>query len=87
MKKVTVYTGPSCPYCVRAKELLKRKNVDFEEIAVSWDDAEAWDRMIERSGMKTVPQIFIDDKLVGGYTELAALEQAGKLDALLRGDA
>lgn len=84
MKKVTVYTGPSCPYCVQAKALLKRKNVAFEEIAVSWDDAAGWDAMMKRSnGMKTVPQIYIGDELVGGYTDLAALESAGQLDAKL----
>lgn len=83
MKKVTVYTAPSCPYCVRAKELLKRRSVPFEEVFVSWDDEDAWVQMEKRSGMKTVPQIFIEEKCIGGYTELAALDQAGELSKLL----
>ena len=84
MKKVTVYTSPSCPYCVRAKELLKRRNIPFEEVLVSWDDEAAWEAMKKRSGgMKTVPQIYVDEKLVGGFTELSALDQAGELTKLL----
>jgi glutaredoxin 3 len=84
MKKVTVYTAPSCPYCVRAKELLKRRSIPFEEIFVSWDDEAAWEAMKKRSGgMKTVPQIYVDGKLVGGFTELAALDQSGELAKLL----
>lgn len=79
MKTVTVYTAPSCPYCTRAKELLKRRGIPFEEIHISWDDEAAWEAAEKRSGMKTMPQIYIEDKLVGGYTELAALDQAGEL--------
>ncbi len=79
MKKVTVYTAQSCPYCVRAKDLLQRRGVPFEEILVGWDDEEAWKKMYERSGMKTVPQIFVGDKCLGGYTDIAALDQAGNL--------
>ncbi|RYZ94310.1 MAG: glutaredoxin 3 [Proteobacteria bacterium] len=85
MKKVVVYTSPSCPYCVRAKELLKRKNVDFEEKLIGWDDEAGWEEMRKKSnGMKTVPQIYIDDKLVGGYTDLAALDAQGKLEELVK---
>lgn len=79
MKKVTVYTAQSCPYCVRAKDLLQRRGIPFEEILVGWDDEEAWKKMYERSGMKTVPQIFVGDKCLGGYTDIAALDQAGNL--------
>lgn len=79
MKPVTVYTAPACPYCVRAKDLLKRRNVPFEEILIGWDDEQAWRDAYQRSGMKTMPQIFIDGQLVGGYTELAALDQSGEL--------
>jgi glutaredoxin 3 len=80
MKKITVYTGPSCPYCVRAKDLLQRRNLPFEEIAVTWEDEAGWEAMMKRSnGMKTVPQIYIGEELVGGYTDLAALDSAGKL--------
>lgn len=83
MKKVTVYTSTPCPYCSRAKELLQRKNIPFEEVNVSWDDEAKWKEMSARSGMKTVPQIFVDDKCIGGYTELAALDQSGEFAKLL----
>jgi len=84
MKKVTVYTSPSCPYCIRAKDLLQRRSIAFEEILISWDDEAGWEAMKKKSGgMKTVPQIYIDEKLVGGYTELAALDQSGELAKLL----
>ena len=79
MKKITVYTSPSCPYCIRAKDLLKRRNLAFEEVLIPWEDEAGWAAMSKRSGMKTVPQIFFGDDLVGGYTELAALDQSGQL--------
>ena len=82
MAKVVVYSKTYCPYCVRAKNLLDGKNVPFEEIMVDSDPALFAD-LKKKSGMLTVPQIFIDDKLVGGYTELAALEDKGELDPLL----
>jgi len=83
MKSVVVYTAPSCPYCVRAKDLLKRRNVVFQEILISWDDEAGWVEAEKRSGMKTMPQIFVDGKCLGGYTELAALDQSGELAKLL----
>lgn len=84
MKKVKIYTTSSCPYCIRAKELLKRRNIPFEEIQVAWDDAATWAEMEKRSGgMKTVPQIFIGEKCVGGFTDLAGLDEKGLLEALL----
>lgn len=83
MKKVQIYTAPSCPYCVRAKDLLNRKGVPFTEIFLSWDDPAPWKELEKRTGMKTVPQIFIEDKCIGGYTDMAALEQSGELDKLL----
>jgi glutaredoxin 3 len=82
MAKVVVYTKSSCPYCVRAKELLTRKGVKFEEIYLD-DRPEEYTTLKQRTGMMTVPQIFINDQLVGGYTDLAALESADKLDGLL----
>lgn len=82
MAKVTVYSKTICPYCVRAKKLLERKGVEFEEIMVD-SDPQLFADLKQRSGMLTVPQIFINDKLVGGYTELAALESQGELDKLL----
>ncbi|MCO5143304.1 MAG: glutaredoxin 3 [Oligoflexia bacterium] len=83
MKKVIVYTSPSCPYCVRAKQLLSQRNISFEEVMIPWDDEAGWEAMIKRSGMKTVPQIFVEDKCIGGYTELSKLDSSGELVSLL----
>jgi glutaredoxin 3 len=81
--KVEVYTTAYCPYCRQAKSLLKQKGVVFEEIDVSGDGA-LREKMIELSGgRRTVPEIFINGKIVGGYDELRALEAEGKLDPLL----
>ncbi|MDR3608606.1 MAG: glutaredoxin domain-containing protein [Oligoflexia bacterium] len=74
--QVTVYTMQNCPYCLRAKELLKRRDVAFKEVLVPMDDDAQWDALEKRSGMKTMPQIFAGDRLIGGYSELA--EQDGK---------
>jgi thioredoxin reductase (NADPH) len=83
MKKVVVYSKDYCPYCVKAKELLKSKGVSFEEIAVDVK-LEEMDIMIEKSGgQRTVPQIFIDDFHVGGCDDLYELENKGELDSLL----
>lgn len=85
MADITIYTTPICPYCHRAKSLLQQKGVKFSEIDV-FMDAKARAEMEARSGgRRTVPQIFIGDTHVGGSDELYALEQAGKLDALLAG--
>jgi len=81
--RVEVYTTQFCPFCVRAKSLLKRKGVAFEEIDVG-DDPELRDRMVERAGgRRTVPEIFVNDQIIGGYDELKALDDAGGLDPLL----
>jgi glutaredoxin 3 len=83
MAAVEIYTTMFCPYCHRAKKLLESKGVSFQEIAVD-ADANARMKMMERSGgRRTVPQIFVDGQHVGGSDELAALDRAGKLDALL----
>jgi len=83
--KVTVYTKQSCPYCVRAKHLLARKGVAYEEISVEGrDDLRGW--LVERTGQMTVPQIFAGDRPLGGYSDLAALDAEGELDPILRGD-
>ncbi|MBI1909121.1 MAG: glutaredoxin 3 [Deltaproteobacteria bacterium] len=81
MKKVTVYTTRLCPYCRMAKDLFKRKKIIFEEIDVSEDDQ--FDDLVDRTGFRTVPQIFIGDELIGGYEELAKLDQKGKLLKIL----
>ena len=80
---VTVYSTGWCSYCDRARGLLQRKGVAFSEIKVD-EDATQRDAMLKRSGgRRTVPQIFIGDRHVGGYDELYALEKAGQLDPLL----
>ena len=83
MAKVEIYTTPFCPYCYRAKALLAGKGVEFEEVDAPHGSA-ARRVAIERSGGRTtVPQIFINGRSIGGSDELAALDRAGKLDALL----
>ena len=83
MAKVEVYTTTYCPFCTRAKSLLKSKGVNFEEIDVT-EDAELRQKMVEMSGgRRSVPEIFIDGKIVGGYDELKALDDAGTLDSML----
>jgi glutaredoxin 3 len=80
--QVEVYVTTYCPYCIRAKALLQKKGVPFKEIDVSNDDAKrAW--LMKASGQRTVPQIFINGKSVGGSDDIHALDRAGKLDALL----
>lgn len=83
-KKVVVYTTDWCPFCVRAKGLLDHKGVAYEEIDVANDDA-AREKMIAASGRRTVPQVFIDDRPIGGYDDLKGLEDSGELDRLLAG--
>jgi glutaredoxin 3 len=81
--EVVVYSTGWCPYCDRAKALLGRKEVAFREIKVDDDPAER-DAMLKRSGgRRTVPQIFIGDRHVGGFDELYALDKTGELDKLL----
>jgi len=83
MAKIEVYTTPWCGYCSRAKALLERKGIAYEEIDVS-SSPEARDEMIARAaGQRTVPQIFVDGRHLGDSDEMAALDRAGKLDALL----
>ena len=84
MPHITVYTTPFCPYCMRAKALLNRKGVAFEEIDVSRSPADR-EAMIERAnGGYTVPQIFIGGQHVGGCDDLYALDAKGELDRLLQ---
>ena len=83
MAKIEVFTKFLCPYCTRAKALLERKGVEFQEIDVTMDRA-GFDSMVERAGgARTVPQIFIDGKHIGGSDDMAALDARGGLDALL----
>jgi glutaredoxin 3 len=85
MTKVQIYSKRQCPYCVRAKGLLDRKGVPYEEIDVENDDAKrAW--LVEATGQRTVPQVFVDGRSLGGFTDIDALDKAGKLDPILRGE-
>jgi len=83
MAEVVMYSSPFCGFCFRAKRLLESKGVTFEDIDVIMDPSRR-PEMLERSGgSSTVPQIFIDDRHIGGSDELAALEETGELDRLL----
>jgi len=82
MSDITIYTKDYCPYCARAKALLGAKGASFTEIDVT-HDAELQAEMTDRSRRRTVPQIFIDGRHIGGSDDLAALEAAGELDPLL----
>lgn len=73
-----IYTTASCPYCQRAKSLLTRHGWPYEEIDLT-GDAEARAALVARTGMRTVPQIFLDETLLGGYDDLVALERSGEL--------
>jgi glutaredoxin 3 len=84
MARIEIYTTASCPSCVRAKRLLDRRGLAYEEVDVA-GDAALRVAVIERSGgRRTVPQIFIDGRAIGGYEELVALDQSGELAALTR---
>jgi glutaredoxin 3 len=83
MKPIKIYTFPMCPYCARAKSLLKKKGAAFEEIDVMMDPDARQEMQASSGGATTVPQIFIGDTHVGGCDDLQALERDGKLDALL----
>lgn len=83
MADVTIYTTSYCSYCRAATALLTKKKVAFTEIDVTSDDAARADLAV-RTGRRTVPQVFIDGRSVGGYDDLAALDRAGRLDELLQ---
>ncbi len=82
MNDVVVYAKHYCPYCARAKSLLRDKGVAFNEIEVAFDP-DLHSEMIARSGRRTVPQIFIGGRHIGGYDDLAALNKSGELDEIL----
>lgn len=79
--KVVVYGTRFCPYCIAAKKLLKKKGIHYEDILVS--SGEMRREIEQRSGRRTVPQIFINDKSIGGFDELSELEEDGLLDTML----
>ena len=79
MSQIEIYSTGNCPWCTRAKSLLRSKGLDYEEIDISSDQVRALE-MVERSGRRTVPQIFIDDVPIGGFDELSEMNLKGKLD-------
>jgi glutaredoxin 3 len=83
MTTVKVYTMQYCPYCESAKKLLKSKNIPFDEILVDMNDDATWTMLEKKTGYKTMPQIFIGEKFVGGYNDLANLDRKGELDRLI----
>jgi glutaredoxin 3 len=83
MAKIEIYTSPYCGYCHRAKQLLTRKGADFTEFDVAMDGAKRGEMLARANGRTSVPQIFIDDKHIGGCDDLYALDRAGQLDPLL----
>ena len=84
MKKVTMYTGDPCSFCDAAKALLKTKNVEIEEFDVWKDSAKAKEMLQRTNGARTIPQIFIGDKYIGGNDQLQEANRSGRLDQFLK---
>ena len=82
MANVTLYTMNYCPFCERAKSLFKQKGISFKEILLEEEDDAAWDALYKKSGMKTMPQIFDGERLIGGYNQLAELDAKDGLSSL-----
>ncbi len=82
-KQVTIYTTTYCPFCTRAKNLFKQKNIAFKEVDIT-NDTEAREKIEIKTGWMTVPMIFIGDEFIGGSDELYELNASGKLDAKLK---
>ena len=83
MATIIVYSKNFCPYCDRAKNLLNRKGAKYEERNID-GNAEELKKLFDKTGMKTLPQIFIDDNLIGGFDDMNALDKLGKLDPLIK---
>jgi len=83
MPRIVLYTTRFCGFCLAAKRLLAKKGLDFDEIDVSFDDEKRAEMVARAEGARTVPQIFIRDRHMGGYVELVALDRTGELDAWL----
>lgn len=82
MAAVKVYSADWCPFCIQAKKLLESKNIPFEEFNVD-ENPGMRDEIVNKTGYKKVPQIFINDEFIGGFTELAALDEKGDLESLV----
>ncbi|XID74382.1 glutaredoxin 3 [Alkanindiges sp. WGS2144] len=83
---VIIYTTTVCPYCVRAKQLLQRKNIAYQEVNLNEEPSEVRTDLMARTKHRTVPQIFINDQFIGGFDQLYALDRQGKLDEMLAGN-
>lgn len=86
MASIIVYSTLTCPYCVNAKELLDSKGVEYKVIYVDKDPTQLEEMLSKSNGSRTVPQIFIDGKHIGGFSDLKKLNESGKLDILLKGE-
>ncbi len=84
MKNVQIYTTTQCPFCVNAKRLLKAKGIEFEEINISDNEAYMINELAKRTGIYTVPQIFVNEEFIGGCDDLYKLERQNKLDEILK---
>ena len=82
MANVKLYSADWCPFCIRAKKLLESKGIEFEEINVD-ETPGLREEIVQKTGHKTIPQIFINDEFIGGFTELSALNEKGDLDSLV----
>ena len=85
MASIKIYTKSTCGYCHAAKDLLRQKKADFEEVSVDGDPGAQEEMSVRSNGRRTVPQIFIGETHIGGCDDLYALERAGKLDPMLAG--
>jgi glutaredoxin 3 len=83
MSKVTIYTKPYCPFCIRAVDLLEKKGVAFTEVEAAFDPDKRQEMIRRAGGRATFPQIFVGDQHIGGCDEMMALERSGQLDPLL----
>jgi glutaredoxin 3 len=80
--EVIIYTTAYCPYCIRAKQLLSKKSIDFREVNVEGrQELRSW--LQKRTGQRTVPQVFVNGRALGGFSDISALDQKGQLDPLL----
>jgi glutaredoxin 3 len=82
-RQVRIFTSDACSFCVRAKNLLAKKGVDFEEVYFPRHDFEARRRLVELTGRYTVPQVLVDGTPLGGWDDISALDAEGRLDGLL----
>lgn len=83
MKKATIYSADACPWCIRAKRLMDANGIKYDEIKLEFDSKE-FDELVERTKMQTVPQIFFGDDLIGGFPELKAIVDEGKVEEMLQ---